>query len=206
MEDFFYVILLVLWVVVSIYKKNAKAKQAKTEAMPRAKPDLTTALPKEADLESMLEEFFGGTKKTPVPEPVASAEEPVMEGYESLEDSRSYDAAQTMERAPEPAYESWESKAQQSYNDSQERSIPELYTEPAYESFYSEATLPDHAGMLEMEKVASVEELIKAHATKDAKEQARAEMEYGTGPSPDIPEFDLRTAVIFSEILNKKYT
>lgn len=211
MEDFFYVILLVLWVVVSLYKRSAKAKQAKPDALPKAKPDFTTALPKEADLESMLEDFFGGGKKAPAPEPVMSAEEPVMEGYESMEDGRSYDtaqydSAQTIERAAEPAYESWESRAQQSYNDSQERSIPELYTEPAYESFYSDATLPDHSGFLEMEKVASVEELIKAHAAKDAMEQARSEMEYGSGPSADIPEFDLRTAVIFSEILNKKYT
>ena len=36
-------------------------------------------------------------------------------------------------------------------------------------------------------------------------EQAKAEMEYGSGLSEDIPEFDLRTAVIFSEILTKKY-
>lgn len=68
MEDFVYIILLVAWVIISLYKRNAKAKQQREAGQPKARPHETTALPKETSMEEMLEEFFGGGKKQPVPE------------------------------------------------------------------------------------------------------------------------------------------
>ncbi len=212
MEDFFYVILLVIWLIVSLYKRNAKVKQQKEAGKQQAQPEATTALPKEMDLEDMLGEFFGGGKKKP--------SEVVVDDDEMLSDeSFSYETEQSMpverdrrQHASEPAYQSWESKAQRSYNEDKrsynqenQPEIAETYAEPEYKGFFADAS-DDHALFTEVGKLASVEELIKSHAAKDALEQARAEMEYGSGEVHEVPEFDLRTAVVFSEILNKKYS
>ena len=189
MEDFMYIVLLIAWVVISLYKRSAKAKQRSQQsqqsqpAQPKARPIETTALPTETSMEDMLEEFFGGGKKKPVPE--------------VEETSYAEEAAAVQEYVLE--YES------PSYEQTQKALIPEGYEEPEYKSFFQDNTADDHADYAEVGKIASVEELIRSHAAKDAMEQARSEMEYGGGQQSDIPEFDLRTAVLFSEILNKKY-
>jgi hypothetical protein len=212
MEEFFYIVLLVIWLIVSLYKRNAKVKQQKEAGKQQAQPEATTALPKELDLEDMLEEFFGGGKKKQ-PEVVLDADEM------SSQESYTYESEQSIpvesdrqQTASEPAYQSWESKAQrsyneekQSYNEDRQLEIAETYAEPEYKSFYADLA-DDHASFTEVGKLASIEELIKTHAAKDAMEQARAEMAYGSGEGHDLPEFDLRTAVVFSEILNKKYS
>ncbi len=204
MEEYFYIILVIIWLVVSLYKRNAKAKQQGPQ--PKQQPEGTTARPKEVDLEGMLEDFFGGGKTTAQPKQEVDFEEEAVITYESdgdFEQGRAAEESQRSDRAP--AYQAWESKAQQSYNEKKEESTQPAYAEPQYESFYKDMPKEDYGGFGEMGKVASVEDLIRSHAAKDAMEQAKAEMEYGSGLSEDIPEFDLRTAVIFSEILNKKY-
>jgi hypothetical protein len=205
MEEYFYIILLVVWLIVSLYKRSAKSKQQASK--PRQQPDSTTSLPKETDLEQMLEDFFGGGKKTSETQLETDVEEVPSVTYESLEDD--YDRVPPMKETPhtdrEPAYQAWESKAQQRYDDKKRKPSEPEYAEPQYESFYKDTDSQNYSGLTEMGKVASVDELIRSHAAKDAMEQAKAEMAYGSGLSEDIPEFDLRTAVIFSEILTKKY-
>jgi len=58
MDEILYVIFLVLWLVFSIYKKKAKAKQATQGAKPLGR-EASTPPPPGSDLESMFEEFFG---------------------------------------------------------------------------------------------------------------------------------------------------
>lgn len=206
MEEFFYIILLVVWLVVSIYKRNAKAKGQ--PGKPKSQPDATTSLPREADLEEMLEDLFGGGKKKkagPVAEEDVLTEAEVVNDYQEVVSEQGSREETVYQADSEPAYQSWESKAQRAYNEGQEAAKEFALPEPAYESFYKEQAR-EAESYVAAEKAASVEDLIRSHAAKDAMEQARAEMEYGGGPSGDIPEFDLRTAVIFSEILNRKYT
>lgn len=204
MEEFFYIILLVIWLVVSLYKRGAKSKQQKSK--PAGQPDQTTSMPKESELEEMLEEFFGGGKKKKKEQPgeeVLSDQEVVHEYEELLSKQASKDEPRRHEE-PQPSYQAWESRAQQSYNEKKQKS-QETAGEPSYEESYKvqAEALESYTAM---EKVASVDDLIRSHAAKDAMEQARAEMEQGGGLGDDLPEFDLRTAVIFSEILNRKYT
>jgi len=207
MEDFVYIILLIAWFVVSLYKRNAKVRQQKAAGMEKAQPQATTALPKEVNMEEMLEEFFGGGKKA-IPEPAVEIEdEQLPEPFTFADDSdKVFDAESGQNPAREISYQSWESSAQKTFNENQQQNIPAEYVEPEYKSFYASQTPDAHSEYAEVGKIASVEELIRSHAAKDAMEQARAEMEYGASKNPDIPEFDLRTAVIFSEILNKKYS
>lgn len=204
MEEFFYIILLVIWLAISLYKRSARAKgQA---AKPKSQPDASTTLPKGAELEEMLEDFFGGGKKKPAPvdEEVLSEAEVVYD-YEEMVSEQGSRKEPVLRDQPEPAYQAWESRAQRAYNEEQEEKQEDTYAEPAYEPFYKDQGL-DAESFIAMEKAASVEDLIRSHAAKDAREQARAEMEYGGGLAGDLPDFDLRTAVIFSEILNRKYT
>ena len=205
MEEYFYIILLVVWLIVSLYKRNAKSKQQAPKQ--RQQPEGTTAMPRETDLEQMLEDFFGGGKKSSEPQLERDVEEVPSVTYESVEDDydRIPSKKEPRQTDREPAYQAWESKAQQSYDDKKRKPSEAEYAEPQYESFYKDTDSQNHSGLAEMGKVASVDELIRSHAAKDAMEQAKAEMEYGSGLSEDIPEFDLRTAVIFSEILTKKY-
>ena len=207
MEEYFYIILLIIWLVVSLYKRNAKSKQQAPQ--PRQQPEGTTAMPKETDLEQMLEDFFGGGKKSGKPQVETDDEEVPAVTYEPVSVEDDYDRAPAMRESShtdrEPAYQAWESKAQRSYDDKKRKPSEPEYAQPQYESFYKDNDSQDYSGPTEMGKVASVDELIRSHAAKDAMEQAKAEMAYGSGLSDDIPEFDLRTAVIFSEILNKKY-
>lgn len=206
MEEFFYIILLVIWLVISLYKRSAKAKAKadKSASQPEAS---STTLPKGSELEEMLEEFFGSGKKQtqPVDKEVLSDAEVVYD-FEEMVSEQGSRREPVLRDDPEPAYQAWESRAQRDYNERQEgEKKEEAVAEPAYVPFYKDQGA-DTESFVAMEKVASVDDLIRSHAAKDAREQARAEMEYGGGLAGDLPEFDLRTAVIFSEILNRKYS
>jgi hypothetical protein len=206
MEEFFYIILLVVWLVVSIYKRNAKAKGQ--PGKPKSQPDATTSLPRETDLEEMLEDLFGGGKKKkagPVADEEVLTEAEVVNDYQEVVSEQGTREETVYHADAEPAYQSWESKAQRAYNAGQDTPKEFALPEPVYESFYKDQS-QETESYVAVEKAASVEDLIRSHAAKDAMDQARAEMEYGGGLTGDLPEFDLRTAVIFSEILNRKYT
>lgn len=204
MEEYFYIILLVIWLVVSVVKKNAKSKEQASK--PKPQRDSSTSRPKEPNLEDILEDFFGGGKKSGQGQPKVEVEEEPSVTYQANEASgRSESFKEALPSDQDKAYQSWESLAQQSYNEGKMKPSQAEYSEPQYEGFYKDVDNQDYRGISEVGKVASVEDLIRSHAAKDAMEQAKAEMAYGGGLAEDIPEFDLRTAVIFSEILNKKY-
>lgn len=204
MEEYFYIILLILWLVVSLYKRGAKGK-GKT-SQPKPQPDTSTSPPKESDLEEMLEEFFGGgKKKSPQPETEVLEEEVVVAKRGGDDDSNRRSESIPAERERE--FQPWESKAQRAYNESKadaEEAASPSWEEASYEEVYKESAEKRDESPA-MEKVATVEELIRSHAAKDAMEQARAEMEFGSEAGVELTEFDLRNAVIFAEILNRKY-
>ncbi len=176
MEDLIYIVLIIVWLLVSFLRrkpKTQKTPQKQTESATGNEP-----IPaEEVNMEEMLEDFFG-TKKKKKEEPVKT----------------------------EPVYESRERREQADYSYRQEQKVePEKQVmEPAYEEFSGKTVVSDDYAFASDGKVQTIEELIKQHKAKEAAELALAEEMYGSSDS-DIPEFDLRTAVIFSEILNKKY-
>lgn len=197
MEEFFYIILLVIWLVVSYFQRQKKAREKAGRAKPDAQPEPATAPPKEVDMEELLEEFFGGgKKKKPAGEPVEKAE---------ADHERRREVAEPARREREPAWQPWESQAQQSYNEKKEARQEETLLS-GYDEFKGTEGVEDDFEFTTEGKVETIEDLIRSHAVQDAREQAISEAKYRELAGEEVPEFDLRTAVIFSEILNRKYT
>lgn len=177
MEDLIYIVLIVVWLLVSFLRrkpKTQKSPQKQTEPASGSEP-----IPaEEVNMEDMLEDFFGSKKK--------KKEEPVK---------------------TEPVYETRERREQADYSNRWEQTVEpdKKQMEPAYEEYSGKKVVSEDYSFAPEDKVQTIEDLIKQHKAKEAAELARAEEQYGTA-SNDIPEFDLRTAVIFSEILNKKYS
>ncbi len=174
MEEYVYIILVVIWLLVSILRRRPK-KDA-TKSKPQTAPQEKTSAPAEKDMsmEEMLEEFLGGGKK------------------KSRETSRDKPVDEPVYNAPErrevktTAYQTPEKQ------------------ETAFEEFEGETVAEDHAFVSEG-KIKTIDELIESHKKEEALRLAREQEEAGIEPAEGIPEFDLRSAVIFSEILNRKY-
>ncbi len=161
MEEYVYIILIVIWLLVSILRR--KPKKDATKGKPQTVPQEKTSAPadKEISTEEMLEEFFGGGKKKTKEE---SKEKP----------------------AEEPVYDAPERK------------------EAEFEQFEGEIVEEDFAFASD-EKVQTMDDLIESHKKEEALRLAREEEKAGIESAAGIPEFDLKNAVIFSEILNRKY-
>ncbi len=172
MEDFVYIILIIVWLLVSFLRRKPKTQKPYKKPEPSTEAEPVPA--EEVNMEDMLEEFFGTKKKK---EEKREAEEQVFQNRERQSYPERFDTSKSEQRIPEPAFEDYSGKS--GVSDDFE--------------FSTEG------------KIQTIDDLIKSHKTKEAMELAKAEAAYGTGLSDDIPEFDLRTAVIFSEILNKKY-
>ncbi len=176
MEDFIYIILVVVWLLVSFLKKKPKKDQADRRPQPSSQEETTASPGKEVSMEDMLEDFFGGGKK------------------KKEQSSESYQ--------PEVAYED--------SSDDQPVLAEHETWEPSTQAVFKEHTgksgVSDDFEFSAEGKIKTIDELIAAHKKKEALELARAEEEYGGSEGADIPEFNLRDAVIFSEILNKKYS
>lgn len=198
MEEFFYIILLVIWVVVSLIKRNkAKKAQEKPAAKPAREPAVeegtTQAPPRELDLEEVLGELFGKGKKQPVPDP--------------LEEKAARPAGGTKRavEAKESTYRAEDSHSE----DSSYADHGDALLEGELEEYAEELGVQKDYEFSAEGKVETIEDLISRHAAEDARLQAADE--FRTGETADaegldeVPDFDLQTAVVFSEILNKKY-
>ncbi len=174
MEEYVYIILVVIWLLVSILRR--KPKKDATKGKPQTAPQEKTSAPaeKEMGMEEMLEEFLGGGKKKPKEQThKKQLDEPVYNAPERRE------VKTTAYRTPEKQ-------------------------EAAFEEFEGEANAEDHA-LASEEKIKTIDELIELHKKEEALRLAREQEEAGIEAAEGIPEFDLRNAVIFSEILNRKY-
>lgn len=194
MEEFFYIILLIIWVVVSVFKKN-KAKQNKAAPQTRKQEPQAEPADNELDLEEILGEFLGGGSSKPKPAPVDTHKRADNQEKAEEDESESRHSQQpeyaTYDQVPRSVYgeESMQEDMDQMYQDYQE----ELGVKEDFE-FSAEG------------EVQTIEDLIRSHARKDAQLQAQAEMEERRQEAEgELPPFDLRTAVVFSEILNRKY-
>ncbi len=177
MEDFVYIILVIAWLVFSLMKRKPKS-DSPAKPRPASRPE-TTGAPKPIDLEEVLQEFFGKkTEPQPEPEPQPVREQTAIE--------RSYEQQ-------EQQYASF---------DDDYVNMPE----PAFEEFAGQDAVSEEYKFSNEIREQTIDDLIRANAAEEARKRAAGELAEETAERDDLPEFDARAAVIFSEILNRKYS
>ncbi len=191
MEELIYIVLIVIWLLVSFLKRKPRSGKSADSQQP-AQGEAAPAGDKEANVEDMLEEFFGADTKKEKPEPVFDASERDVkkdDGYERLEDIREKDLRDQRDETPMWGHE--------------EKKIKK---DPRIKQHEGKGGASESVELPSGEKQQTIEELIASHKQEEAR---RAAMEEGSDTAgtglAGIPDFDLRTAVIFSEILNRKY-
>jgi len=186
MEDFIYIILGIVWLVISIIggkkKKQQGQKPKPTTYRSEPQPIETTQQPQNtgSDFEDMLEDFFGtGSNKPkdqPAPQPSMTKEKP-----------HSFDDYQ-------PEIESMETIESDKMSD-----FKGTY---AVESDYKFSSQPS--------KAESMDDIIRSYQQRD--KQIKDEDEKINVVDLDVSEafasdidFDARKAIIYAEIINRKY-
>ncbi|MFP4468362.1 MAG: hypothetical protein ACLFN2_05300 [Bacteroidales bacterium] len=200
MEELVYIVLIVVWLLVSFLKRKPGKGDQAGKQQPSARGE-EAAPAEEMDMEDMLEEFFGGGKKKNQED--QPAREPV---YETKE--RSYRQGRDESfRGEETVWERESADREGESSDWEQYEGEEKSHRKGYENFEGASArapkIEDEAASVD--KVRTIEELIRSHKKEEAMRQAREE-EHNAGDSQSegVPEFDLRQAVIFSEILNRK--
>ncbi len=193
MEEFVYIILIVIWLLVSFLKRKPKAdKQA--DVPPTGQGETDTGESREVTVDDMLEEYFGSGEKKEKPEkqePVFNASERQRDdSYERLEDRREKELLDQRDETP-----MWGKEDRRA-----SRRIPEA------EKYVDKGQSSADQKKASEAEMKTIDELIASHKKQEAMRLAREEADDGdTGGLEGLPEFDLRQAVIFSEILNRKY-
>lgn len=193
MEDVVYIILAIVWLAISILGGKKKKKQRQSSPQPDiSEPQPieaeTTTTGKKSDFEDMLEDFFGSgsekSKAKPVPEPVYE-EDDYEKGNRSAFDQPKRDKGGSIKSAP------W------TYMSEDKKKEFEGEVEEDFE-FTAEG------------KVETLEDLIKSYERTDKKteeEDAKLAVVDLDGGAPAISglDFDARKAIIYAEIINRKY-
>jgi len=193
MEDFVYIILIVIWLLVSFLKRKPKAdKQADVPSAGQGETDSGES--REVTVDDMLEEYFGSGEKKEKPEkqePVFNASDRRRDDrHERIEDRREKELLDQRDETP-----MWGKEGRKV---SKRKPEAEKYADKGH-------TSEDQKKASEAE-LKTIDELIASHKKQEAMRLAREEADdSATAGLEGLPEFDLRQAVIFSEILNRKY-
>lgn len=217
MEDFIFVILVIIWLAVSFLKQ--KPKSAKTEKRPQPASGQEQASPSgdQKSWDTMFDGFFGETEET------KEAEQPVFEDRDKDVEERAKQEREREKPAMEkPDIERDEALAKrvQDERETQRRRFetdietqtrelgrPEL--EKSKRTVEEEAT--SGSGVSEAYKFASdgkiqtIDDMIRQQKQQEAKDRVLLEDDVVPGAKRRFPHFKLRDAVVFSEILHKKY-
>jgi hypothetical protein len=172
----FVYIILVIAWLVISLMKRKPKNEAPAKPRPASRPE-TASEPKPVNIEEMFQEFFGGkTEKQPEPELVRD------------------------QTAIERSYEQQEQKYSSFDDDYLE--MPE----PVFEEFTGEEAVAEEYKFVTEIREQTIDDLIRANAAEEARMRAAGELAEENAERHDLPEFDIRSAVIFSEILNRKYS
>lgn len=190
MEDILYIVLGIIWLIISIVGGKKKKKQTTpqprqnttseqgTSSSPVIEQEPTTEKPKGANFEDMLEEFFGGDSSTKENSPTNS---PVAE-----ED------------------QSYAGYGEEILEESQERKVPEKIKE-------FEGTMQHDFEFTTEGKIETLEDRIKAIEKQDRETAEKdnelkvVDLDGGEIDESKGIDFDARKAIIYSEIINRKY-
>jgi hypothetical protein len=178
MEEYIYIILVIAWLAISFFKKKPKTG-APAKNRPEPRPE-TTQQPKPIELEEMLQDFFGTKKeeKAPEPEPQLVREQTALErSFEQHnEEYRSFDAE-----------------------------IEPVQNATFKDHVALDAVSDEYQFSTEVRAAQTIDELIKANAAEEARIQADEEASGFALEGEGLPDFNVRSAIIFSEIINRKY-
>lgn len=209
MEQIAPIILLILWLVVS-FLNNRKKPAAPQKAAPRPE---TTSLPGDSELKDMLEDLFGGGEE----KQSKKMDQPAGKTSKS-------DYTEEVEKVPEVVFQGnyenrSESEAQRELVDSpyyqmkQEEAEPHTFEHQSYETVLADTYTYDQLpGTFEYKESifdttpVSLETLQTSMPEyKDLSRQEPVE-EAEVADTNILKEFNLRDAVIYSEILNRRYS
>jgi FtsZ-interacting cell division protein ZipA len=192
MEDLVYIILGIIWLIVSVVG-GLKKKQAQKGNQPHAKPYEEPTVEPETpiEIEDMLEEFFGTNKKTQQKQPETTYNQ----------EEVTYQQEETTYQQPEYSFEREEMK-HESYE------TIEPHDHPRYETKYAVGKDYEFSGQGPVE---SMEDVIRQYQKSDEKaEEEHARLAIEDIDTQDIISgdfvFDGRQAIIYAEIINRKYT
>jgi hypothetical protein len=184
MEDIVYIILAIVWLVISVLG-GKKKKQAQQQQTRPARPayEEKTAPPPGSEIEDMLEEFFGKPSKPTESEPVAEQEpEPVFKNEEHTFEYEP-DHQESLETIEETDFKKYE------------------YQEPVASDYqFAGAT---YAG--------SLDDIIRQYQESDEKALEEAaklsvvDLDMNKAVTTTF-DFDPRLAVIYSAILNRQHS
>jgi hypothetical protein len=198
MEDFIYIILAVVWLAISILgNKKRKAQQAqqqqqqpKTESTSqdsRQEPYVEKQPSQPSEFEVLLDDFFGEGQPTKKPEPIELKEEKEKEKH-VFSDEYTFQG-----RKPE------------GYSVKEEMSASEI------EKFEGSEAIDDDFEFSAEGSLETIEDLIKAYDNQNRLIQEQdsqidvVDLDMDELEQSDL-EFDGRKAIIYSEIINRKYT
>jgi FtsZ-interacting cell division protein ZipA len=196
MEDLVYIVLGIIWLIISVLGglKKKKAQQQANYPQPQAKPyQEPTVEPddEKIEIEDMLEEFFGTNtaSKKKQPEPTYQQEE-----YTYQQDEPTY-------KQEEYSFERQEMK-HQSYETLEPHDPPKYETKYAIGSDY-EFSAEGH--------IDTMEDIIRQYQMNDElaqEEDAKLAVEDIDNQIivAEAFDFDARKAVIYAEIINRKYS
>jgi hypothetical protein len=183
MEDIVYIILAIVWLVISVLGGKKKKQAPQQQSRPARQPyEEKTAPPPGSEIEDMLEEFFGKSSKAPEAEPTAEQEPEEVYAHEE----QVYDFENTQ-------YDSLETIEQQDYS--------------KYESKFS---IDKDYSFSAVSPEGSMDEILRRYRESDEKAQeedaklAVVDLDMGQAVTSTF-HFDPRMAVIYSAILNRKY-
>jgi len=213
MEQIAPIILLILWLVISyLNERRRKASPPK----PAQRPE-TTSLPPERNLTEMLEDLLGGdddaeSKKTSYPKTQPYRIDKTEETVKRVPRELIYQ--ESMEKEGLPEYES------EPIYESQEYIHPEYEKAKTEEAFSYESYVPEVTESLEDQyKSGSFRQSVEAYNVSLEKQFEinranlnrmieQAEQNETLLVEADVPvflEFNLRDAIVYSEIINRKY-
>ncbi|MFW5663522.1 MAG: hypothetical protein ACOCYD_00630 [bacterium] len=192
MEDVLYIILAIVWLIISIIGGQKKKKQAQSQPQPnRSEPQPVESEPssdkKESDFEDLLEEFFGTDEPRAKKQP---------------------DSQPEVQKTSRPTYteeHSYDEATDSDYRFGSEQKADEV------EKFKGAQAIEEDFEFSAEGKVETLEDLIKLHEEKEQKileEDSKInvmDLDEEAVPVADL-EFDPRKAVIYSEIINRKYS
>jgi hypothetical protein len=183
MEDFIYIILGLVWLVISILG-GLKKKQAPTaQSRPQPREESLPEPGPMPEIEDMLDDFFGTGKKSHQPKP-ADQEEVYNPQYDE----------EPLPQYEEVVYESLEEPADQDY--------PKYETKYAVDEGYQFSAQVMHGTL---DNILEKYRLSDEQAEFEDSQMAVEDLDSPTTTATPAFEFDARKAIIYSEIINRKY-
>ena len=215
MEEFVYILLAIVWLVISILggrkKKASKPPAPKSYEEPATTTSTTPTSEKKSEFEDLLDDFFGADttvkKPQPAPQPTYMEERDQRRMDDRSRDERRRDASSMEERDERRR----DDRSRDERRDDGRRFENSPFEEVAAEEVEKfEGAVEEDFEFSAEGKVETLEDLIKSYERSNKKTEeedaklAVVELDEEETFKPDF-DFDARKAIIYAEIINRKH-